>query len=109
LTDTLTVSGRNKKERESEVLGRADLLVCDLKVQCFERGELHHGLVDGTISEQHEIVEVGDLTSGRHPGRTADRQITICDLTGVGVQDAAIATHAYEKAIEDGLGSTIEV
>ena len=98
-----------KQELESEVLGRADLLVCDLKVQCFERGELHHGLEDGTISEQDEIVEVGDLTSGRHPGRTEDSQITICDLTGVGVQDAAIATLAYEKAIGAGLGSTIEV
>jgi ectoine utilization protein EutC len=98
-----------KQELESEVLGRADLLVCDLKVQCFERGELQHGLVDGTISEAHEIVEVGDLTSGRHPGRTAERQITICDLTGVGVQDAAIATLAYEKAVEDGLGSRLRL
>ena len=98
-----------KQELESEVLARADLLVCDLKAQCFERGELHHGLEDGTIVEQSDIVELGELTSGRHPGRTDDLQVTICDLTGVGVQDAAIATLAYEKALLGGLGSRLEL
>jgi len=99
----------DKQELESEALARADLLVCDLKLQCFERGELHHGLEDGTIAEQDEIVELGELTSGRHAGRADDSQITICDLTGVGVQDAAIATLAYEKALQSGLGSRLEL
>ena len=99
----------DKQELDSEALARADLLVYDLKAQCFERGELHHGLEDRTITEQDEIVELGELTSGRHPGRTDDLQITICDLTGVGVQDAAIATLAYEKALQSGLGSHLEL
>lgn len=99
----------HKHELESQVLAEADLLVCDLKKQCFERGELHHGLIYGTIGERTEIIELGELTSGRHPGRTADAQITICDLTGVGVQDAAIATLAYEKALRAGLGSRLEL
>ena len=98
-----------KQELESQVLARADLIVCDHKGQCAERGELHHGLEDGTVSEDREIVELGDLTAGRHPGRTDDSQITVSDLTGVGVQDAAIATLAYDKAIEGGFGSTLEV
>jgi ectoine utilization protein EutC len=98
-----------KQELDSEALARADLLVCDLKVQCFERGELHHGLEAGTIVDEGEIVELGDLTSGSHPGRTDDSQITICDLTGVGVQDAAIATLAYEKALQQGLGSRLQL
>ncbi|HEM61029.1 MAG TPA: cyclodeaminase [Chloroflexi bacterium] len=96
-----------KQELESEALARADLLVCDLKAQCFERGELYHGLQDGTISADDPIVELGELTSGQRPGRTDRSQITICDLTGVGVQDAAIATLAYQKALEGGLGSRL--
>jgi ectoine utilization protein EutC len=98
-----------KQELESQVLGRADLLVCDHKGQCSERGELHHALEDGTIGEEHEIVELGEITSGRHPGRTDESQITVCDLTGVGVQDAAIATLTYEKALQEGLGSRLEL
>lgn len=99
----------NKQELESEALARADLLACDLKTQCFERGELHHGLQDGIIAKEDRIVELGELTSGRHPGRTDDSQVTICDLTGVGVQDAAIAALAYEKALQSGLGSSLEL
>jgi ornithine cyclodeaminase len=98
-----------KQELGSQVLSRADLIVCDHRGQCAERGELHHGLEDGAVGEHQEIVELGDLTSGRHPGRTSGSQITVCDLTGVGVQDAAIATLAYEKAIEGGFGSTVEL
>lgn len=98
-----------KQELESEVLSRADLIVCDHKGQCSERGELHHALEEGTVGEDHSIVELGDLTSGRHSGRTDESQITVCDLTGVGVQDAAIATLAYEKAVQGGFGSTLQL
>jgi len=98
-----------KQELESGVLSRADLYVCDHRGQCAERGELRHGLEDGVIGEGKEIVELGDITSGRHPGRTDDSQITVCDLTGVGVQDAAIAALAYEKALQSGFGSSLEL
>jgi ectoine utilization protein EutC len=98
-----------KQELESQVLAKADLVVCDHIGQCSERGELHHGLEDGTMTADAGVVELGELTSGRHPGRTDESQITVCDLTGVGVQDAAIATLAYQKALQDGLGSSLDL
>jgi ectoine utilization protein EutC len=98
-----------KQELQSSVLSRADLYVCDHRGQCSERGELHHGLEDGTVSEGQEILELGELTSGRRPGRTDESQITICDLTGVGVQDAAIATLTYTKVRQAGSGFTMEL
>jgi len=99
----------DKQELHAEVLGEAGLLVCDRKSQCFRLGELHHGLEAGIIAQDDEqIVELGELTSGRHPGRANDEQITICDLTGVGVQDTVIALLAYRKAVERGLGLQIQ-
>jgi ornithine cyclodeaminase len=99
----------HKQELYADVLGRADRLVCDRKSQCFRLGELHHALEAGVISEQSQIAELGELTSGRVPGRQRDDEITICDLTGVGVQDTAIALLAYERALGKGLGISIEV
>jgi len=99
----------HKQELYPDVLGRADRLACDRKSQCFRLGELHHALEAGVISEQSEIFELGELTSGRVPGRQRDDEITICDLTGVGVQDTAIALLAYERALGKGLGISIEV
>jgi len=99
----------HKQELYADVLGRADRLVCDRKSQCFRLGELHHALEAGVISEQSQIAELGELTSGRVPGRQRDDEITICDLTGVGVQDTSIALLAYERALGKGLGIRIEV
>jgi len=101
--------GEEKQELYADTLGRADLLVCDSKSQCFRLGELHHGLDEGVISQDDEVIELGDLTSGRKSGRRSNEEITICDLTGVDVQDTAIALLAYRKAMEKRLGLQVEV
>jgi ornithine cyclodeaminase len=87
----------DKQELEAAVFGRADLVVCDRKSQAFRLGELHHARDAGLISEE-DVVELGDLTSGAHPGRRDEQHITVCDLTGTGVQDTAIALLAYKKS-----------
>lgn len=51
----------------------------------------------------------GELTAGSRSGRQNDQEITICDLTGVGVQDTTIAVLTYQKAISRGLGISFEV
>jgi ornithine cyclodeaminase len=70
-------------------------VIADSIAQCLERGEIHHALQAGKIT-QDELVELGDVISGRAAGRTSDEQITVADLTGVAVQDIAIATAVYE-------------
>ena len=94
----------DKQELYADALARADLLVCDKKSQSFRLGEFHNGLKAGVIAEDDPIIELGELTSGRKPGRRSDEEITVCDLTGVGVQDTAIALLAYQKAMKKGLG-----
>lgn len=98
-----------KRELIPEVLGQIDLLVCDRKSQCFEMGELHHGLDAGVIAQDTDIIELGEITSGKCRGRRNADQITLCDLTGTGVQDTAIANLALEKANTLGLGTEIEM
>jgi len=97
-----------KQELYADSLGYADLLVCDRRSQVFRLGEFHHGLEAGVISSQNDVVELGEITSGYRPGRINDEQITICDLTGTGMQDTVIATLAYQKAEGQGLGLKIE-
>jgi ectoine utilization protein EutC len=94
-----------KQELHADCFARADLVVCDRLSQCRAIGELHHALDAGEIDE-HEIVELGQVTAGRRPGRTRDDEITICDLTGVGVQDTAIAHLTFRRALERGLGTS---
>lgn len=94
----------HKQELHADVFSHVDRLVCDRKSQCFRLGELHHALEAGVISEGDEIIELGELTSGRKLGRQSDGEISVCDLTGVGVQDTAIARLAYHRAQEKKFG-----
>lgn len=94
-----------KNELHPDVLRRADRLVCDSRAQCARLGELQHALAGGA---ELDATELGEITSGRQPGRQSDDQITVCDLTGTGVQDTAVAVLSYEKASAAGLGTRID-
>jgi ectoine utilization protein EutC len=94
----------HKQELFADVFTQADLVVCDRKEQVFRLGELHHAKDAGIITREDQVIELGELTSGMQPGRQDDAQITVCDLTGVGVQDTQIARLAYAKAKQKGLG-----
>jgi ornithine cyclodeaminase len=52
-------------------------------------------------------AELGQLAAGLKPGRTSDEEITVADLTGVGVQDAAVAAFVTAAAIAGGIGQTL--
>ena len=80
-----------KQELAADVVRHADLVACDVKTQAIRLGELQHA-----PTEVERAVELGEMTCGRHPGRTDAEAITVCDLTGVGAQDTAIALFALE-------------
>ncbi len=53
------------------------------------------------------VSELGAIINGGAPGRTGEHQITVCDLTGVGVQDTMIAIKTLAIATERNLGSIV--
>jgi len=95
-----------KTELAPEILARADLYVADRLGQCRLMGELRGALEAGVMTEQG-IPELGDIVTGRHPGRGDEAAVTIADLTGTGAQDTAIATHALAAARAAGRGTVI--
>ena len=90
-----------KNELDPLCLDRADLYVADRVSQTQSLGELQAALSAGIIADTTEIPELGQIITGQHPGRIAPDQITIADLTGTGVQDTAIATHALNALSKD--------
>ena len=94
----------DKQELDASVLARAEVLIADRLSQCVEFGEIHHALAANAVRLEDIAGELGDVIVGRIPGRTGDDQVVVCDLTGVGVQDAAIASLVLEKARLSELG-----
>lgn len=101
--------GPDKQELETALLARADVLVVDRLDQCLRLGELHHAVEAGLLSADAVHAELGELAAGLKPGRRAEDEITVADLTGVGVQDAAVANFVVAAALERGVGDTLDV
>jgi ectoine utilization protein EutC len=95
----------HKNELAPDVLARADLYVADRVSQTAVLGELHHAISAGLFPATADLPELGQIVAGRHPGRTGPEQITVCDLTGTGVQDTAIATLAAQRATARDAGT----
>jgi len=89
-----------KQELAADVLTHADLLVCDRLAQCRVNGEIQHIVAANELPDGLDIVELGELTTGSRSGRRSEQEITVCDLTGTGVQDTAIANLAYRAALD---------
>lgn len=87
-----------KRELEPECLRRAHIVVVDRYAQCAGFGELKYAL-DAALVARDKVIELGEIVAGMKPGRASEEQITIADLTGVGFQDTAIASAAFESLI----------
>ncbi|HVH67528.1 MAG TPA: hypothetical protein VM716_06635 [Gemmatimonadales bacterium] len=85
-----------KVELEPGVLAKADKLIADRVSQTERYGNLHHAVTAGAVTRDKVYAELGDLAAGRRAGREGADEITVADLTGVGVQDAAIAQAVVE-------------
>jgi ectoine utilization protein EutC len=97
----------DKQEIHEEVFAHVNRIACDKKSQAFRLGELHHAIEAGVMSQEDKIVELGDVILNHDLGRQSEKEISICDLTGVGIQDTQIARLAYTTAVKRGLGTEL--
>jgi ornithine cyclodeaminase len=78
-----------KQELATSVLARADVVVADRLSQCLQSGEIHHAVACGDL-DPNRVTELGPVAAGMVEGRRSESEITVADLTGVGVQDVAV-------------------
>ncbi len=88
--------GPHKQELEAELIRSAGKVVADRIAQCVALGEIHHAVAGGLFAPDQIYAELGAIVNGSRPGREAD-EVIVCDLTGVGAQDAAIAEIVWAK------------
>jgi ornithine cyclodeaminase len=94
----------HKNEIAPAALAATDCYVADRLSQTRVLGELHHALAAGVVTDDSRFAELGQIIAGQRPGRESDAHITLCDLTGTGAQDTAIANLAFERALQAGKG-----
>lgn len=84
-----------KCELSDSLIDTADVVMVDDVVVSQEVGILQRG---GRRGENDRFpISIGDVLNERHPGRTTEQQITVAGLSGLGVQDAAIAELVMQR------------
>ncbi len=87
-----------KNEIDPAVFRHLAAYVPDKISQCKILGELRSALEAGTMASTDGLSELGQVILDPSLGRKSDQDITLCDLTGTGAQDTAIATFAFAAA-----------
>ncbi len=100
--------GPHKQELDPQILAKANRVIADSIEQCVKLGEIHHAIKLELLKREDIDGELGQVISGAIPGRQSADEITVCDLTGVGVQDAFIAALAFEKANAANAGQMLD-
>ncbi len=98
---------KGKQEVEAALLARTTVFA-DEVAQSVSIGEAQHAMAAGLIGAA-DIVPIGAVINGTHPGRSRADEITLFDGTGVGLQDLAVAAAAVELAIERGVAIEVGV
>ena len=86
---------------------KADKIVCDSWNQvrhrpvCYMAQDANAGRFDDRLIYAEEI---GEIISGKKPGRESDEEFCYYKPVGMGVLDLAIAVRVYRKAMEQGVG-----
>ena len=93
-----------KNELDPVIIKQCDLYVPDSVSQTAILGELHHALEKNIVSSDYNYDELGNVILNSNLGRKNKDDITVCDLTGTGVQDTAIARHTFNIALKKKLG-----
>lgn len=86
--------GPGKQELDPAILQDASLLLADSRRQCEKLGELQHA-----PAECGPAREIGDFCLS--PTAIDRDAITVCDFTGLGVEDLYIAEFCYERVISE--------
>ncbi len=111
----ITSVGFNPAGREIDDATIAAALVCVESRQAalapFPAGsnDLLIPIREGIITAGHIHAELGELVTGRKPGRSSREQITLYKSVGVAVQDAAAAALVLAAARERGAGQQIDL
>lgn len=102
---------QKRREVDDTTLRQAEIIVCNSKDQerLDEPGVLWDPIQQGVITWE-KVWDLGELLSGKVPGRTDDQQISFFKNNAFwGVGDQVIGALLYRRALERGIGTRLPI
>ena len=97
-----------KEELEPSILKAAIVVVDDIR-QAAAAGEINVPISRGLFTVNEVYANLGEIITGKKPGRTDPETVTVFDSTGVAIEDAAVAGLVYKKARQAGTYPSINL
>lgn len=96
------------RELDTDALVRCRLYTDRRESLLSEANDFRVPMEEGAIGVDHLVGEIGEVLTGKVPGRRDDFEITLFKSLGLAVEDIASAVHIYTRAKQEGLGEWVE-
>ena len=93
------------REVDDHTVVNSRVFVDELVQGWGEEGELIMPMEAGLIDKSHVAGDLGALVAGNVPPRASDSKWTLFLSGGTGIEDVAVATRLYKRALERDIGS----
>ena len=97
------------REIDGATLARAKIVVDSREAIMAECGDILLALKEKSIGENAIHAEIGEVLAGTKSGRKTNDEMTLYKSVGIAIQDVAAAHLVYRKALEKGVGTTVEI
>jgi len=97
------------RELDTTIIKRSTLIADSYEACLGEAGDIMIPIDEGAIDKSHMKAELGEVITGKKPARSSDAEITLFKSNGLAIQDVATAKLVYEKAVEAGIGTKVDI
>ncbi|NJN83001.1 MAG: ornithine cyclodeaminase, partial [Caldilineaceae bacterium] len=95
------------RELDAATVARSRIFVDHHPAAQTEAGDILLAIADGAIAYDHVAGELGDVLTGKIPGRQREDEITVFKSVGLAMQDAVTVARVYARAREAGMGHEV--
>ena len=96
--NAIGADAKGKQELDPQILKHSRVVVDDITQACHS-GELNVPFSKGQITLRDIDATLGEVVAGKKEGRRSSKEITVFDSTGLAIQDVAVASWIYRKAL----------
>lgn len=97
------------RELDTAAVRNARLYVDRRESTLNEAGDFLIPKKEGAIGDDHIVGEIGELLIHIAQGRRNPEEITLFKSLGLAIEDVASASHIYQKAVDQGVGTFVEL
>jgi alanine dehydrogenase len=98
-----------QQEVDPALVARARLVVDSRAAALQESGDIVQPIRQGLFTADHVCAELGEIVSGRRPGRSDAAEVTLFKSLGQAIEDLVAADLAWRRAQQTGRGVRVDL